>query len=101
MPAVTAWMRNAAAVRDVVQATRPEFNGTGLEGPETVQLLVEQNVRAQLANLRTHPSVAARIADRSIDIHGWVYDIGAGIIEVFDAEERELLPMESMLAQLQ
>jgi carbonic anhydrase len=101
MPAVTAWLRNAAAVRDMVQAARPEFAGAGFGGPEDVQALVEQNVRAQLANLRTHPSVAARIADRSVEIHGWVYDIGAGAIGVFDAEQRELLPMESVLAQLQ
>jgi hypothetical protein len=30
----------------------------------------------------------------------WVYDIGAGTIWVFDPEERDLLPMESFLAQL-
>jgi carbonic anhydrase len=101
MPSVTAWLRNAAAVCDMVQGTRAELAGAGFGGPEAVQALVEQNVRAQLANLRTHPAVAARIADRSIEIHGWVYDIGAGIIGVFDAEECELLPMESVLAQLQ
>lgn len=95
MPAVTSWLRNAAVVRDAVEATRP-----GLEGPEAVQALVEQNVRVQLANLRTHPAVASRIAGRSIEIHGWVYDIGAGTIGVFDPEERDLLPMESVLAQL-
>jgi carbonic anhydrase len=100
MPAVTSWLRNAEVVRDVVQSTRPELEGAGLEGPEAVQALVEQNVRAQLANLRTHPAVTARIAERSIEIHGWVYDIGAGIIGILDAEERELLPMESVLAQL-
>jgi carbonic anhydrase len=95
MPAVTSWLRNAAVVRDVVQSTRP-----GLEGPAAIQALVEQNVRAQLANLRSHPAVAARIADRDIEMYGWVYNIGAGTVFVFDAEERELLPMESLLAQL-
>jgi carbonic anhydrase len=95
MPAVAAWLRNAAAVRDAVEATLP-----GLEGPDAVPLLVEQNVRRQLANLRTHPAVASRLAGRSIEMHGWVYDIGAGTVGVFDAEERELLPMESVLAQL-
>jgi carbonic anhydrase len=95
MPAVSSWLRNAAVVRDAVEATRP-----GLEGTEAVQSLVEQNVRAQLANLRTHPAVASRIASRNVEMHGWVYDIGAGSIGVFDPQERELLPMESFLAQL-
>jgi carbonic anhydrase len=96
MPAVNSWLGNAAAVRDVVQARH-----YGLEGPEAIQAFVEQNVRAQLANLRTHPAVAARIADRSIEMHGWVYDIGAGIIGVLDAEDRELLPMKAALERLQ
>ncbi|MGO9937218.1 MAG: carbonic anhydrase [Terracidiphilus sp.] len=95
MPAVTSWLGNAAGVSDAVRSTR-----AGLEGQEAVQALVEQNVRAQLANLRTHPAVASRMADHSIEMHGWVYDIGAGIIGILDAEDRELLPMESMLAQL-
>jgi carbonic anhydrase len=96
MPAVASWLSNAAEVRDVVQASHPD----GLEGPEAVQALVEQNVRAQLANLRTHPAVAARIAENSIEMHGWVYDIGAGIIGILDAKNREFLPMESVLTQL-
>ncbi len=75
MPAVTSWLRNAAVVRDAVRAAH-----SGLEGPEAVQALVEQNVRTQLANLRTHPAVAARIADRSLELYGWVYDIGAGSV---------------------
>jgi carbonic anhydrase len=95
MPAVGSWLRNATATRAVVEVRHP-----GLEGPEAVQALVEENVRVQLANLRTHPAIAARIAEHSIEIHGWVYDIGAGIIGIFDAEDRELLPMESVLAQL-
>lgn len=95
MPAVTTWLRNAARVWDAVEAKAPE-----LEGPEEVRALVAQNVCAQLANLRTHPAVAARIAEGSIELHGWVYDIGAGTIGVFDAEECELLPMESVLARL-
>jgi carbonic anhydrase len=96
MPAVATWLRNAATVWDAVEATAPE-----LEGADECHALVAQNVRTQLANLRTHPAVAARIAEGSIEIHGWVYDIGAGTIGVFDAEERELLPTESFLAQLQ
>ena len=100
MPAVTSWLHRAAAVRDAVLAARQGVDGTGLEGPEAVQALVEQNVRTQLANLRTHPAVAARIADRSLEMYGWVYDIGAGTVGVFDAEERELLPMETLLASL-
>jgi carbonic anhydrase len=95
MPTVTSWLRNAAAARSVVNATHP-----GLEGAEAVQALVEQNVRTQLGHLRTHPSVAARLADRSLDLHGWVYDIGTSRVAVFDPRERALLSVEQALEQL-
>jgi carbonic anhydrase len=95
MPTVTSWLRNAAAARSVVEATRPD-----LQGPALVQALVEQNVRTQLANLRTHPAVAGRLADASIGLHGWVYDIGTGHVSVFDAQERELRSVERALAEL-
>jgi carbonic anhydrase len=95
MPTVTSWLRNANAARSVVNATQP-----GLQGPAAVQALVEQNVRTQLGNLRTHPAVAARLADRSIDMHGWVYDIGTGTISVLDEQERALISVDEAIARL-
>jgi carbonic anhydrase len=78
-----------------VNVTQP-----GLQGPAAVQALVEQNVRTQLGNLRTHPAVAARMADRSIDLHGWVYDIGTGTISVLDEDERALISVDEAIARL-
>jgi carbonic anhydrase len=95
MPTVTSWLRNANAARSVVNVTQP-----GLQGPAAVQALVEQNVRTQLGNLRTHPAVAARMADRSIDLHGWVYDIGTGTISVLDEDERALISVDEAIARL-
>jgi len=95
MPTVTSWLRNANAARSVVNVTQP-----GLQGQEAVQALVEQNVRTQLGNLRTHPAVAARLADRSIELHGWVYDIGTGTISVLDEDERGLISVDEAIARL-
>jgi len=95
MPTVTSWLRNANAARSVVNVTQP-----GLQGQEAVQALVEQNVRTQLGNLRTHPAVAARLGDRSIELHGWVYDIGTGTISVLDEAERTLISVDEAIARL-
>jgi carbonic anhydrase len=96
MPAVAAWLRNASAVHDQVLSERGN-----LDGSDGVMALVKQNVRLQLANLRTHPAVTTRLDEGSIEMHGWVYDIGAGTVGVFDPQERDLLPMDTVLAQLQ
>ena len=55
LPSVEAWLQQAEAARRTVAATHPEA-----EGEELLDLLIEQNVVTQLANLRTHPAVAAR-----------------------------------------
>jgi carbonic anhydrase len=54
--------------------------------PEFLLELTERNVMAQLRNLRSHPSVAARLAEGNLALHGWVYHIGAGIVTAYDRE---------------
>lgn len=87
MPAVANWLRNAHAALSVVEATKP-----GLEPPAKVQALVEQNVLTQLQHLRTHPSVAARLAKGDLALHGWVYDIESGQVNAHD-ERGNLVPL--------
>ncbi len=89
MPTVRSWLRNADAARSVVEVTQPD-----LVGEELIQALVEQNVRTQLGHLRTHPSVAARLAAGNLRLHGWVYGIGSGSIGMMENGDGKLLPME-------
>jgi carbonic anhydrase len=91
MPTVSSWLRNAEAARGVVEMTRPD-----LDPATKLSALVEQNVRQQLAHLRTHPSVAARLAAGTIAVHGWVFGIDHGTISVFDEREQKLVPIEPM-----
>ena len=88
MPTVTSWLRNAEAARSVVEVTRP-----GLEGAAKVQALVEQNVRTQMQHLRTHPAVAARLAEGSLTLHGWVYSIEDGTVATLDEAGGEAVPL--------
>jgi len=46
--------------------------------------LTERNVVAQLDNLRTHPSVAKRLAAGDLALHGWVYHIATGTVTAYD-----------------
>lgn len=39
---------------------------------------------AQLANIRTHPSVAVALSQGRLNLHGWVYDIEQGAIDALD-----------------
>ncbi|KOG45868.1 carbonate dehydratase [Streptomyces virginiae] len=66
---VAGWLRHADA--SVARTA-------GGAGPERLSALVRENVRAQLANLATHPSVARAQAAGTLTLHGWVYDIRSG-----------------------
>jgi len=54
---------------------------------------VRENVIAQLANLRTHPSVALALEQGRMNLHGWVYDIEMGRIDALDGETRRFVPL--------
>jgi carbonic anhydrase len=82
-PNVQAWLRYA-------QVDHREPNPSA----EFLLALTEQNVIAQLKNLHTHPSVAARLEDGDLALHGWVYHIGPGDMTAYDEKSRTFLTTE-------
>lgn len=83
MPTVKAWLRHAEVAKTVVA------DNCGCADHTTLGILTEENVVAQLDHLRTHPSVASRLASGQLFIHGWVYDIETSQIKAYDAEKGE------------
>jgi len=72
-PHVRDWLRYAAVDH---RETAPS--------PEFLLKLAENNVVAQLKNLRSHPAVAARIGAGDLALYGWVYHIGPGVVTAYD-----------------
>ncbi len=77
-PNVTAWLRYTHIER---RDPAPS--------PEVLLALTEENVVAQLKNLRSHPTVAARLEEGDLSLHGWVYHIGPGVVTAYDSESRK------------
>jgi carbonic anhydrase len=88
MPNVAAWLRHSNAARRVVRDAYPEMSNGDL-----VRAISLENVVAQLAHLRTHPSVAAGIARGEISLHGWFVDIHAGQILGLDGDTGQFVPL--------
>jgi carbonic anhydrase len=61
-------------------------------GESGLDRLIENNVLVQMENLKTHPSVAAAIGGRGLEIHGWVYDIASGTVSAYDAGRGQFAP---------
>jgi len=86
LPIVKSWLRNGEAALSVAQA-----HTSAPDGQVVLEELIEENVLLQLQHLRTHPSVAGRLAQGSLDLSGWVYDIGHGDVHIYDEERRKFL----------
>lgn len=74
---VTAWLRYADVTHREAQPT-----------PEFLLSLTEHNVVSQLKNLRTHPTVASRLEEGDLELHGWVYHIAEGVVTTYDEESQ-------------
>ena len=88
MPNVAAWLRHSNAAAKVVSDGYPE-----LEASDRVHAVTLENVVAQIAHLRTHPSVAAGIARGEIALHGWYVDIHAGRVLALDGETNRFVTL--------
>ncbi|WCM27630.1 carbonic anhydrase [Sphingomonas sp. QA11] len=82
MPNVAAWLRHSDAACSVVNDCYP----SDMEDAERVRAAALENVVAQIAHLRTHPSVASAIARGELALHGWFVDIREGVILALDGE---------------
>jgi carbonic anhydrase len=76
-PNVTAWLRYAK-----VDQYEPDPSA------ELLLALTEDNVAAQLKNLASHPTVADRLQQGDLALHGWVYHIGPGTVTVYNEASR-------------
>jgi carbonic anhydrase len=85
---VSNWLSNCAAAAAKVKARAEHKDGSH----EQLLSLIEENVVQQLVHLQTHPSVAAKLATKSVILHGWVYDIESGQIYCYEDRAREFVP---------
>ena len=69
LPKVRAWLREPAI-------NAKYFN------PNEVDKASRENIRRQVANLKTYPIVREKLKSKELLISGWFYDIGSGEVQV-------------------
>lgn len=85
LPTVAGWLAHA---RDVVPRVPAD-----LPPEERLARAIEQNVLVQLEHLKTHPAVAAALADRTLRLHGWVYHFETGAVDAYDPLTGRFVPL--------
>jgi len=90
LPAVRSWLGHAEAARQIVMD-----NYNHIQDPKArLTVTVEENVLVQLENLRTYPSVAAALARRDVNLHGWVYKFETGQVFAYSPAEGQYLSLD-------
>ncbi len=75
------WLNNAYKARERIDE---KIRALGIDMPkeQRMRLIVEENVRLQLEHLVEFPFVRRSMREGSLGIHGWVYDMSTGEIQV-------------------
>jgi carbonic anhydrase len=94
LPAVRGWLSYADATQRIMR----ENYGHISEPADRLTAIVEENVLIQLEHLRTHPSVAAALVRKQINVHAWVYKFETGQVFSYRPESEQYLPIERVLA---
>jgi carbonic anhydrase len=91
LPTVSAWLSHAEATRRTVKE-----NYSDLSDDQLLNVATQENVLVQLENLRTHPTVSARLSRGQLNLHGWIYKIETGEVFSYQPEEGQFLPVREV-----
>ncbi len=94
MPLVYDWLKHAEATRLLVQENYPHY-----EGDDLIEVLVAENVLIQIDNLKTYPSVRAKLHQGRLKIYAWIYNIETGKVLAYDARTHTYIPPEGQLLE--
>jgi len=88
---VSAWLSHAQPAREALADSQGSLSDT-----EFLLALTERNVVEQLKNLHTHPTVAARLEQGNLKLHGWVYHIGRGMVTTYSSRKEKFIRVRTV-----
>ncbi len=84
------WLDFAETTKAIVDSDDQERNED-----QTVDAYVHQNVSVQLNHLKTIPSIASKMVQKKLQLHGWVFGIETGELTVYDAKKDQFIPFKA------
>jgi len=80
-------------------AERAKQNHPEAEGDNLLKYTIQENVRVQLENLKTHPCVKDALEAGRLQLHGWVYQFETGDVFVQKDDEENFASLRDAKAQ--
>ena len=78
LPHVKEWLGHCRCATEVVKEKHGDLSADYLDE------VTKENVLQQMQHIRTHPAVAAKLATKQVQLHGWLYDIESGDVLCYD-----------------
>lgn len=94
LPHVRKWLSFSQTAYQIIQEKEPN-----LPKDKKLAMLIEENVLLQMRHLQTHAHVAAKMATKKIQLHGWTYDIGSGDVKAYDEKKGCFTPVEECYSE--
>ncbi len=82
---IPVWLINAYKAKERVDEKIHALH-IDIATEQRMKLIVEENVRLQLEHLQEYPFVRKSLNDKSLNLHGWVYDMATGEIRIIRTE---------------
>jgi carbonic anhydrase len=89
MPLVYDWLKNSEATRRVIKENYKNYDKDAL-----INITMQENVLTQIENIRTYPSIRAKLRQGKMHLHAWVYAIETGEVFAYDVIEAQFLPLK-------
>lgn len=87
LPIVKSWLHHGEEALRIVRQRDTAANERCV-----LEELIEENVILQMQHLRSHACVAERLAQGTLALSGWVFDIGQGIVRMYNEEQGIFVP---------
>lgn len=91
MPSLAEWLADA----DVVYRRLKEVLASS-PNEDILQQLAYESVPIQLEHLLTYPAVQWALERGKLQLHGWVYNLASGSLDLYKPETNEFAPLDSM-----
>ena len=87
LPKVRGWLNYCSEAVTIVQSRDRNLKSDELNS------VTQENVLLQIKRLKQYPEISKRLASGKIEIHGWVYGIGEGVIRYFNQEKQTFVEL--------
>jgi carbonic anhydrase len=89
LPHLNQWLSLAKPVRDTLKQHYAHLT----DREERATLAAEENVRLGLKNLHTYPAVAERLAEGTLRLHGWIFQIATAKLFAYEPKSGQFAPI--------